>query len=136
MRCTDCKLSKETIPAQLNYIYCTKFKKEMSVVTEFENCQYKESNEYKLKKAIQDYCNNEANWIVAIDKNDLLCNLFCEFKIPTFIQDIKAARAFETKVCEALKESEVTLKTASLTTIIDDSGEERDEILILQKPFA
>ena len=36
MRCTDCKRSKETIPEQLNYVYCTKYEKEMSVVTEFE----------------------------------------------------------------------------------------------------
>lgn len=136
MRCTDCNLSKETIPVQLNYVYCTKFKKEMSVVSEFEVCQYKESNEYKLKKAIQDYCTNEANWIVAIDKKDLLCNLFCEFKTPTFIQDIKAARAFESKVFEVLKESEVALKTASLITNLVDGGEERDEILILQTPLA
>ena len=135
MRCTDCQFSKETLPAQLHYIYCTKFKKEMSVTTEFDACQYKESDEYKLKKAIQDYCNNENNWIVAVDQQDFLCALFCEFKIPTFIQDIKAAREFEAKVFEALKDSQVPLKTATLKTDLDDGGEERDEILILQTPF-
>ena len=35
----------------------------MSVAKEFEKCQYEESDEYKLKKAIQDYCNNEDKMI-------------------------------------------------------------------------
>ena len=46
MRCTDCKRSKETIPEQLNYTYCTKYEKEMSVVTEFETCQYEETGDF------------------------------------------------------------------------------------------
>lgn len=48
MRCTDCRFSKETIPAQVHYVYCTKFKNEMSVAAEFKECQYKESYEYKF----------------------------------------------------------------------------------------
>lgn len=49
MGCTDCRFSKETIPAQLNYVYCTKFEKEMPTYSEFKKCQYEESDEYKLK---------------------------------------------------------------------------------------
>lgn len=135
MRCADCCYSKETIPEQLRYVYCTRFQKEMSVAKEFEKCQYEESDEYKLKKAIQDYCNNEDNWIVAVDQSDLLSTLFCKFKIPTFIDDIKAARAFESKVFEALKDSKINLKTASLATDLEDGGEKRDSLLILQTPF-
>lgn len=42
MRCTDCCYSKETIPEQLRYVYCTRFKKEVSVTNEFSSCQYEE----------------------------------------------------------------------------------------------
>ena len=42
MRCTDCQFSKETIPEQLNYVYCSKFEEEVSVATEFNKCQHDE----------------------------------------------------------------------------------------------
>ena len=45
MRCTDCKYSKETIPAQLRYIYCSKYETEMSTATEFDSIQ--KLDEYK-----------------------------------------------------------------------------------------
>lgn len=134
MRCTDCKCSKETIPAQLHYVYCTKYEKEMSVTTEFEACQYKESDEYKLKEAIQNYCNNEDNWIVAVSQLDLLNSLANKFNIPNFIQDIIARRNFENKVFDVLKDSKINLETSSLVTDIGDGGESRECLLILQKP--
>ena len=66
----------------------------MSVYTEFRTCQYKESQEYKLKDAIQNYCNNEDNWIIAISKLDLLKTMVRKFNIPSFTQDIIAKRIF------------------------------------------
>lgn len=54
MRCTACQYSKETIPIQLRYIYCSKYGKEMSIVTNFVKCQYEESEEYKLKQAVDE----------------------------------------------------------------------------------
>lgn len=134
MRCTDCRYSKETIPAQVRYIYCSKFEKEMSVITEFEICQYKETDEYKLKEAIQNYCNNEDNWIVAVDQTSLLNSLGSKFNIPNFIQDIVARRKFEDKVFKALKDSKVSLEIGSLVTNLDDGGESRESLIILQKP--
>ena len=53
MRCDDCKYSKETIPAQLHYVYCAMFKKEMSVTREFNVCQYVEN---ELKNARNELC--------------------------------------------------------------------------------
>lgn len=135
MRCTDCKNSKETIPAQLHYIYCSKFEKEMSVTTEFNDCQYKETDEYKIKEAIQNYCNNEDNWIVAVNQIDLLNSLAIKFNIPNFIQDIIARRKFESKVFEILHDSKVKIKTGTLIESLDDGGESRDGLLILQKPL-
>lgn len=62
MRCIDCQFSKETIPEQLNYVYCSKFEKEVSVVTEFNKCQHDE-------KIINAFINGE--WC---DTNDI-CRL-------------------------------------------------------------
>lgn len=134
MRCTDCKLSKETIPEQLHYVYCTKFKKEMSVTTEFETCQYKESDEYKLKEAIQNYFNNEDNWIVAIKQTDLFDSLATKFNIPNFVQDITASRNFEKKVIEALCDSKIKIKTNLMVANLGDGGESRYNVLVIQEP--
>ena len=134
MRCTDCRYSKETIPAQLHYVYCSKFEKEMSVTTEFDDCQYKETDEYKIKEAIQNYCNNEDNWIVAVDQTNLLNVLADKFGIPNFIQDIVARRKFESKVFEILTDSKIKTETAILVKDIGDGGELRDSLLILQQP--
>lgn len=133
MRCTDCIYSKETIPAQLHYVYCSKFKKEMSVVTEFKDCQYKETDEYKLKEAIQNYCNDEGNWIVAVDQINLLNSLANKFDIPNFIQDVIARRRFENEVFRILSDSEIKIETCTLVQEYDE-GEERNSLLILQKP--
>ena len=62
VRCTDCQFSKETIPEQLHYVYCSKFEKEVSVVTEFNKCQHDE-------KIINAFINGE--WC---DTNDI-CRL-------------------------------------------------------------
>ena len=46
MRCTDCEFMKETIPAQLRYVYCTKHKVEVPTWLEFDmKCQFKEHEE-------------------------------------------------------------------------------------------
>lgn len=134
MRCTDCKLSKETIPAQLHYVYCTIFKKEMSVTTEFKTCQYKESDEYKLKEAIQNYFNNEDNWIVAIKQTDLFDSLATKFNIPNFVQDITASRNFEKKVIEVLCDSEIKIKTNLMVANLGAGGESRYNVLVIQEP--
>ena len=134
MRCTDCIHSKETIPAQLRYVYCSKFEKEMSVTTEFENCQFEESFEYKLKEAIQNYCNNENNWIVAVDKVSLLKALYDKFNIPSFTQDIMASREFDNRVFETLYDSKKKIENTVLVTDWGDEGESREGLLILQKP--
>ena len=134
MRCTDCNHSKETIPAQVHYIYCTKFEKEMSTATEFETCQYKETDEYKLKVAIQEFCNDEKNWIVAVEACGLLTSLKNKFNVPNLIQDIKASREFEKKVFDILAESKFKVDQAMLVSDLGDGGEERDTLLILQKP--
>jgi hypothetical protein len=134
MRCTDCKYSKETIPAQLHYVYCTKFEKEMSVVTEFEICQYKDTEEYKIKEAIQNFCNDENNWIVAIKQLDLLNSLAKNFNIPNFIQDIAARRKFENKVFDILNDSKIKFEKSSLITSFDEGGESRENLIVLQKP--
>lgn len=38
MRCTDCKYSKELIPAELHYVYCTIAKENKAVWAEFDKC--------------------------------------------------------------------------------------------------
>lgn len=134
MRCTDCRNSKETIPAQVNYIYCSKFEKEMSTATEFETCQYKETEEYKLKEAISNYCNNENSWIVGVDFVNLLKSLESKFNIPSFVQDIKANYDFRDKVNEVLNDSKMKLEKSTLVTLLDDEGEIREGLLILQRP--
>ena len=135
MRCIDCKYAKETIPEQLHYIFCRKYEKEMSVVTEFQTCQYEETDEYKLKVAISDYCNNENNWIVAVNQLDFLNSLANNFNVPNFIDDIIARRKFESKVFEVLNDSKIKLETSSLIVNLDDGGESRENLLILQKPI-
>jgi len=135
MRCIDCKHAKETIPEQLHYIYCRKYENEMSVATEFQTCQYEETDAYKLKVAISDYCNNENNWIVAVNQLDLLNSLANNFNVPNFIDDIIARRKFESKVFEVLNDSKIKLETSSLIVNLDDGGESRENLLILQKPI-
>ena len=44
MRCTDCEFSKETIPAQVSYVYCTKQMIEVPTWEEFESCQYRDND--------------------------------------------------------------------------------------------
>lgn len=66
MRCTDCEFMKETIPAQLHYVYCTKYKIEVptykvEVPTWLEfvmKCQFKEHEEEAQSEACS---NNRAN---------------------------------------------------------------------------
>ena len=134
MRCTDCQRAKETIPEQLRYIYCTKHEKEMSVTTEFKTCQYEETDEYKLKVAISNYCNNEDNHIVAINQTDLLNSLSNKFNVPNFIQDIKARREFENKVFGLLKDSKTKIENAVIVTDLGNGGQLRENILILGEP--
>jgi len=134
MRCTDCNQSKETIPSQVHYIYCTKFEKEMSTATEFETCQYKQTDEYKLKKAIQEFCNDEKNWIVAVEQHSLFTSLKTKFSVPNIIQDIKSSREFEKKVFEILAESNFKIDQSVLVSDLGEGEEERDTLLILQKP--
>lgn len=107
----------------------------MSVTTEFKDCQFKETDEYKIKEAIQNYCNNEANWIVAVNQADLLNSIARKFNIPNFIQDITVRRKFESKVFEALNDSKIKMETCTLIENLDDGGESRDSLLILQKPL-
>jgi len=135
MRCTDCKYSKETIPTQKYYVYCSKYEKEVATDKDFETCQYEETDEYKLKKAISDYCNNEDNWIVAVSQYNLLKALAKEFNIPSFVDDIIADRDFNNKVFEVLNDSKVKLGNGVLVTHLDDIGELRESLLILQKPY-
>lgn len=134
MRCTDCKYSKETIPAQLRYIYCSKYETEMSTATEFDSCQYRNSDEYKLKEAIQNYCNNESNWLIGVSQLDLLNSLANKFNIPDFITDIIARRNFENKVFNILNNSKVKLGNGVLITGSGDGDESRENLLILQNP--
>jgi hypothetical protein len=75
MRCTECRYSKELIPQQINYVYCTKYESEMSACTEFDDCQYIHTDEYKIKKIISDYCNNERYQMVAINLDSLVCHV-------------------------------------------------------------
>lgn len=134
MRCTDCKCSKETIPAQKHYAYCTKYEKEMSTTTEFEDCQYRQTDEYKIKVLIQDFCNNEGNWVVGIGRLDLLNSLANKFNIPNFVQDIKARRNFEKKVFKILNSSKIKLESGVLVRDLGEGEERRDGLFILQKP--
>ena len=53
MRCDDCQHSKETIPAQLRYVYCTVFKKEVPTHREFDVCQHLEM---ELQNARNELC--------------------------------------------------------------------------------
>lgn len=53
MRCKDCKYSERIIAAESFYVYCSRFEKEMSAEREFKVCQYMESDEYRMEKAIE-----------------------------------------------------------------------------------
>lgn len=44
MKCVNCEFSKETIPAQEHYIYCTKREEELSAEKAFKTCHYREDD--------------------------------------------------------------------------------------------
>lgn len=38
MRCTDCEFMKETIPTQMYFVFCTKYRIERSTLYHFDKC--------------------------------------------------------------------------------------------------
>lgn len=127
MRCTDCEFAKETIPAQLHYVYCKKYEVEVSVVTEFDQCQYKESEEYKIKQLITEFCNIEKNHIVCVDYDSMCCYVGNKLNIPSAIKSITLYRDFRNKVDEILKQ---TLKPYTVAKLQNFTEGEYDVLIL------
>jgi hypothetical protein len=105
---------KETIPAQVHYIYCTKFKKEMSVAKEFEKCQYEESDEYKIKLLISEYCNNEKNQIIIFNLQDLINQIINRMKPANVMKSKILYQEYSQKIKNILNESDLPIAQGNL----------------------
>lgn len=127
MRCTDCIYAKETIPAQLRYVFCEKYRVEISVVSEFDKCQYEESEEYKIKQLITNYCNEEINHIVCVDYDSMCCYVGNKLNIPDAIKNITLYRDFRNKVDYILKQ---TLKPYTLAKLQNFEEGECDVLVL------
>ena len=105
MRCTDCKFSKELIPAELHYVYCNQYRINVSVVNEFEVCWYRTTEEYKIKQLITNFCNADINHIVCVDYDSLCCYVANQLEIPNAIKNYMLYKDFRAKVGDILKKT-------------------------------
>ena len=127
MRCTDCKFAKETIPEQLHYVFCTIYKIEVSTTTEFNRCQYRETEEFQIKQLITNFCNADINHIVCVDYDSLCCYVGNKLDIPIAIQNSTLYRDFKSKLDIILKQ---TLKPYTIAKLQNFEEGECDVLIL------
>ena len=116
MRCTDCKHSKELIPAEQHFMFCNKYRITVGTENLFDECWYRTTEEYKIKQLIESYCNKELNHIVCVDYDSLCRYVANNLDTPDATEFLRGMAYYKlrTRIDQLLKQTLKPYELASL----------------------